>query len=192
MQPALLRELSGYAPTDPGQEVLRQAVLLLVGADPQVHRRESPVHVTAGGVVLDPRGERTLLVLHRKVGRWLQPGGHLEATDASPGAAALREVAEETGVPGVRLLPGLVHLDRHPAPCGAQEHLDLRWCVVAPAGARPVHDEESLDARWFPLDALPADAEPLRPMLAAARARLLRPGRVRPGPAARPGAGAAD
>jgi len=49
-----------------------------------------------------------------------------------------------------------VHLDRHPAPCGAEHHLDVRFLLVAPDGAAPQVSEESLDVAWFPLTALPA------------------------------------
>ena len=173
MQGDLQRELAGYSPTEPAQQGLRLDALALVSGDPRTHLRTNPVHLTAGAVVLDPSGTRTLLVLHRKVGRWLQPGGHLELADLSPAAAALREVREETGVVSVRLLPGIVDLDRHPAPGGAQEHLDLRWCAVAPVDAVPVWDSESLAARWFDVDDLPAERVPLERLLAAAQKRLL-------------------
>jgi ADP-ribose pyrophosphatase YjhB (NUDIX family) len=45
---------------------------------------------------------RVLLHYHAKLGKWLPPGGHIEANEL-PDAAALREVLEETGV-RVRLI----------------------------------------------------------------------------------------
>jgi 8-oxo-dGTP pyrophosphatase MutT (NUDIX family) len=54
-----------------------------------------PVHVTSSAIVVGPRG--TLLHRHKRLGLWLQPGGHIDPGEA-PEDAALREVAEETGL----------------------------------------------------------------------------------------------
>ena len=143
-----------------------------------LRRSHFPAHVTASGVVLDPAGTHVLLVLHRKVGRWLQPGGHVDPEDASLAAAALREVTEETGVQGLRVDPLPVALDRHPAPCGAEEHLDVQFLLTAPGLVAPVVSPESLDVRWWPVDALPAQQADLVSLVAAGVRRLL--GRPQP------------
>ncbi len=136
--------------------------LLHGAADP--FARALPAHVTASALVLDPARRQVLLVHHAKLGRWVQPGGHVDATDAGLAAAALREAREETGVQQLVLLAdGPVDLDRHPAPClppGASEHLDLLYLCQAPGDAVPVVSAESTDVRWFDVDALPADAVP--------------------------------
>jgi 8-oxo-dGTP pyrophosphatase MutT (NUDIX family) len=119
-------------------------------------RAATPAHLTASGVVLTPDGERTCLVLHPRAKAWVQPGGHLEAADGTVADAVAREVFEETGLQGdVDPLP--VMLSRHHAPCRPGEvdwHLDLQCLLVAEA--RPVVvSEESLDATWYPVGALP-------------------------------------
>ena len=169
--------LTSYDPPDEHQARLRLEFLdLLAARDDGVWRSCTPDHLTAGAVVLDLEQRAVLLVLHGKVKRWLQPGGHCEAGDESLGAAALREATEETGVDGLELLPGVLDLDRHAAPCRPGEvehHLDVRHLVLAPQGATPVASDESLDARWFGWDALPDGIEPsIVRMVAAARARL--------------------
>ena len=137
-----------------------------------LRRSHGPAHVTASGVVLDPAGTATLLVLHRKVGLWLQPGGHVDDDDTSLATAATREAAEETGVPGLVVDPVPVALDRHPAPCGVEEHLDVQFLLVAPPGAVPVVSAESLDVRWWSVDALPEQRVDLERLVRAGRARL--------------------
>ena len=169
--------LASYDPVDAHQARLRTEFLGLLDArEDAVWRSCAPDHLTAGAVVLDVERRAVLLVLHGKVKRWLQPGGHCEPGDATLAAAALREATEETGVEGLELVPGVLDLDRHRAPCrpgDIEHHLDVRHLLLAPAGARPVVSPESLDVRWFGWDALPDDIEPsIVRMVTAARARL--------------------
>ena len=162
-------QLEQYTPADAVQEQLRKDFLDRLDAG-ATRREDRPSHLTASGVVVDASRTRVLLVLHKKVHLWLQPGGHLEDGDTTLAQAALREAVEETGVPDLRLMSELpVHLDRHAGPCGAEHHLDVRFLLEAPDSALPVVSEESDDVAWFPLDALPRQCSPdLEAMLSAA------------------------
>jgi 8-oxo-dGTP pyrophosphatase MutT (NUDIX family) len=151
------------APTSQ-QEALRREYLAHLARHPNGTSRDGPsAHLTASCFVLDAAAERVLLTLHRKGRFWVQLGGHLEPGDAGLGAAALREGREESGLPGLRLLPAAdpvpVDLHRH-ALSGAfgrcREHLDVAFAAVAPDGEVPVRSTESLDVAWWPVDALPA------------------------------------
>lgn len=110
-------------------------------------RLAGPVHVTGSAIVVGPRG--VVLHRHKRMGIWLQPGGHLEPGEA-PWEAARREAAEETGL-SLRHpagCPRLVHVDVHPAPL-RHVHLDLRYVLLAAdADPRPAPGE-SQDVRWF-------------------------------------------
>lgn len=172
-----LRTLTGWAAPTPGQERLRAAYVDLLRARPDaLSRRCRPDHLTASTLVLSADGGRALLTLHAKAGRWFQLGGHCEPSDATLAGAAAREVAEESGLAGVRLDPVPVHLDAHEVPfCGGQpgtRHLDVRFVAVAPAGARPVASEESADVRWWPVETPPTDERSLLDLLDLGRARV--------------------
>jgi 8-oxo-dGTP pyrophosphatase MutT (NUDIX family) len=163
--------LKGYE----DQTELRQAYLDHLTEHPDgVWKACHAGHLTASALVIDPEGGRVLLTLHRKLRMWLQTGGHCEPGDASLADAALREATEESGVPGLSLLPGgPVRLDRHPIPPPCHCHFDVQYAVLAPPGAVHAISDESLDVRWFGYDEVPkvADASVVR-LLEATRARL--------------------
>lgn len=167
-----LGELAAFAPPSPAQAALRDRYVAHLHAHPDgLARSCHPDHLTASALVISADRSRVLLTLHAKAGRWFQFGGHCEAGDASLAAAALREASEESGVTGLRLAPGPVHLDEHTVPfCGSLgvvHHLDVRFLAIAPPDAAHAVSDESLDVRWFPVDALPDDE--LSELVAVAR-----------------------
>ncbi|MEU6190373.1 NUDIX domain-containing protein [Nocardia sp. NPDC047038] len=150
--------------TDP-ERSLREAMLAFLGSAPRGCLREhAPGHITASAVVFSHDGREVLLTLHPRVGRWIQLGGHCEERDETVAGAALREATEESGIAHLRLEPGLYGAQAHPITCSLgvpTRHLDLLFRITAPAGAIPVRSHESTDLRWWPVNALPADADVL-------------------------------
>ena len=115
-----------------------------------------PGHLTGSALVVDSAGANTLLMLHAKLGLWLQPGGHADG-DANLAGVALREATEETGIDGLSIWPQPLHLDIHrvdPPKEDPHLHYDVRFLVRAPAEARPQGNHESKGLRWVPLDGL--------------------------------------
>jgi 8-oxo-dGTP pyrophosphatase MutT (NUDIX family) len=155
--------LTDWQAPDPAQDTLRHAVLAFLAARPDGCLRGCvPGHVTGSALVLDHTGARALLTLHPRFGRWLQLGGHCEDTDADILSAALREATEESGVDGLTIDPELASLHVHPVTCSLgvpTRHLDMQFIVRAPRDAEIACSEESLDLRWWPLDALPEDCD---------------------------------
>ena len=117
-------------------------------------------HLTGSAVVVSDAGDRVLLLHHRKLQRWLQPGGHADPGETAGEEVALREAREETAIAGLVLHPTAprpLDVDVHAIPAHgselAHDHLDLRYLVVAPAEASAVHrPEESSALQWFAWD----------------------------------------
>ncbi len=113
-----------------------------------------PVHVTASAIVLSDEPEaRVVLHRHKRLGIWLQPGGHVDAGE-DVRDAALREVLEETGLVARHpdAGPDLVHIDVHQGPRG-HVHLDTRWLLlVDPADAFAPGEGESSAVAWFDVE----------------------------------------
>lgn len=158
--------LKGYQGRDDEQNALRDGYLGHLSAHPDgMWKSCGAGHLTASALVVDPERGKVLLTLHRKLGMWLQMGGHCEPGDSSLAGAALREATEESGIPGLTLLPGgPVTLDSHAIPPPCHRHLDVQYAALAPPGAVETVSEESLDLRWFGWDEVAgvADASVVR------------------------------
>lgn len=166
---ALLRLLAAHQPLDPAEHAHWQQTLEFVSRTVHPAGRSAPEgHVTASAWILSPQRDAALLTHHKKLGRWLQLGGHVEA-DASIELAALREASEESGLQGLTLLDAaLFDVDVHRIPARKDEaehlHFDCRFLLQAPSLDFVVSEESSALA-WLPLhriDASNADAAMLR------------------------------
>jgi 8-oxo-dGTP pyrophosphatase MutT (NUDIX family) len=145
---------SFHQPADGALSKSRELTLLLLActADPFSRHQFTPGHITATGFVFSPDSQRLLLVRHRRLGRWLLPGGHVEKEDAAIWDSARREVIEETRAQlAIAALPPLVGIDVHgiPGKRGEPYHLhhDLIFQFHAIAEELQV-SEESRAVVW--------------------------------------------
>jgi 8-oxo-dGTP pyrophosphatase MutT (NUDIX family) len=156
------------------REALSKAIMLeeLERLDLPFDQGTDPTHVTASAIVVGDRG--LILHRHRRLLRWMQPGGHIERGE-SPEVAVVRECVEETGLAVAHPAdgPALVHVDVHPAARG-HVHLDLRFLLTAPDDDPCPGPGESQEVAWFTWDEASAMADDaLGGALVAAR-RLIR------------------
>lgn len=146
------RQLLAAALVGPEQEALRRRVLDFVDRHPDaLHRCCAAGHLTGSAVVVHPVHQRVVLLHHRKLDRWLQPGGHADG-DGDLAGVALREAVEETGLGDLCVVTPAIELDVHPIPARGGDpdhlHLDLRFLVLAGADTDPVVNHESHAVTW--------------------------------------------
>ena len=108
-------------------------------------------HFTASCWLVDRGGERVLLTHHRKLGFWLQLGGHADG-ERDLRIAALKEAEEESGLCELRIEDAIFDLDRHWIPehkdVPAHWHYDVRYVVHAQGSEAYVVSDESHDLAW--------------------------------------------
>lgn len=158
MQSQLIHLLERHTPYDDTERDHLARTLDFVRRTPLCASRVTPEgHVTASAWLLSPDAGAALLVHHRKLGRWFQPGGHVE-DDATIQDAALREAREESGIVDLALLSeGIFDVDVHLIPARKGEpdhwHFDLRFLLQAGKRTFAV-GEESIDLAWRELGEL--------------------------------------
>jgi 8-oxo-dGTP pyrophosphatase MutT (NUDIX family) len=148
----LVDELAVLRAVDEQQEAVRTSMLMFARAHPDaLHRSCAEGHFTGSALVVEQRTGRVLLLLHTKLRKWLQPGGHTDG-EANLAVTALREATEETGIAGLLVVGEPIDLDIHEVRPPAEPphlHHDIRYVVMAPHGSMPVGNHESQSLRWF-------------------------------------------
>jgi 8-oxo-dGTP pyrophosphatase MutT (NUDIX family) len=151
-------QLEAISPTDEREAASITATLdrLSWPGDP-FDQSSNEHHVTASAFVVSPRG--VILLCHRLLNIWVQPGGHVDPGEQPP-EAAQRETLEETGLTTQHVGNGAVfHVDVHPGPRG-HTHYDLRYLLVAPSREPAPREGESAEVFWFDFAAALSRAEP--------------------------------
>lgn len=153
--------LRGLQPEDESElQSLQRTQVLLADGDRPFDRNCLPGHITASAFVFTSPPHHLLLIRHPTLGRWLQPGGHIEAADASVLQAAIREVHEETGLADLISPLGEVPLDVQvqdiPATKSmpAHQHHDIRMLLTFEGGSEIRVRNEVLASSWFATGAL--------------------------------------
>lgn len=153
----ILEWLHGHTAWDEEEEQMRVQTLNFVGSNRNCLERSNLAgHITGAAWILDETGKKVLLMHHRKLGLWLQPGGH---SDGEPDTrlVALREAQEETGLTSLRVESGeLFDVDVHVIPARKTEprhlHYDLRFVLRADSTEPLQGNSESKDLLWVPLE----------------------------------------
>ena len=146
----LARQLLEAAPGQGFDQDRRRILDLIDEYEDIAVRTCRPGHLTGSAFVVDPSRMSCLLLFHTKLQRWLQPGGHADG-DTNLAHVALREAQEETGLHGLQVVTPAIDIDIHrvdPPKEDAHLHLDVRYLVIAQAGAEPQGNHESQGLQW--------------------------------------------
>ncbi len=152
----LLDQLTRYSGSWPAESTTTSDFLTFVSSHDDAFQRSCLIgHVTGSAFIVDPTMAMTLLVHHRKLDKWLQPGGHCDPGETAL-TAAVREALEETGVSATALSPvQLFDIDIHAIPARADVpahlHYDARFILVAEPGITAV-SHESHAVEWVSLE----------------------------------------
>lgn len=151
--------LERYASSYPGEEEVSSRFIEFVRRHEDCFERSLAAgHVTGSAWILNADSSKTLLTHHRKLGKWLQTGGHADG-DPDVLRVALREAEEETGLPALRAAtPEIFDLDIHLIPARKSEaahfHYDARFLLRHEGPEAFVVSDESHDLAWVPLSQL--------------------------------------
>ncbi len=152
----LLAELERYVPGDDRERAMAREIRAFVERYPAAFDRALAIgHVTGSAWVVDRAGAFALLTHHRKLGKWLQLGGHADG-DCDVRRVALREAREESGLCAiVAATPGIYDVDVHAIPARGEEsahlHYDVRFAFFANPHEAPRASAESHAVAWVPL-----------------------------------------
>jgi len=141
-------------------DAVRDFLAFLDSSADVFQRWHPPGHFTGSAWLISADGTRVLLTHHRKLGRWLQLGGHADG-DADLAQVALREALEESGLSGLRVEPAVFDIDRHRIPARGEQpehwHYDVRYVVWAGSDERFVVSDESHALAWRDIAELAED-----------------------------------
>ncbi|MFZ4718880.1 MAG: GNAT family N-acetyltransferase [Ilumatobacteraceae bacterium] len=146
----VLDAVAAHRPVDARErDSIAEFLQVVPTLDAPFDEAKGTVHVTGSAIVVTEDRTRVLLHRHKRLGIWIQPGGHVDAGEL-PWEAALREAGEETGLP-VRLAgdePQFVHVDVHPGPRKHRHH-DVRYLIESPHVPPAPPEGESQEVEWL-------------------------------------------
>lgn len=153
-QHSVLSQLAQLTPENPEEADARDHIASFVRRQSAFWSRDTAEgHLTASAWITDPEGEKAVLLHHRKLGIWVQPGGHVDDEDDSLQLASRREAAEETGLSSLKLKQaGIFDVDVHRIPARRQEaahwHLDVRFWWTTENSRLAINDEAN-ELAWL-------------------------------------------
>lgn len=153
-QTSVMKQLHDYQPQDLEEKKAQAFILEFVDRHSAYWSRSTlEGHLTASAWITDAQCKSAVLLHHRKLDMWVQPGGHIDDDDTSLASASRREAQEETGLTGLRLKQqGIFDLDVHAIPARRTEpehwHLDVRFWWIADDTTLTIN-EESNELAWL-------------------------------------------
>ena len=155
----LLKLLKSYQQKFPEETPCVERYIAFVTSNPHCFERSLEIgHVTGSAWVVNRAGTHTLLTHHKKLDKWLQPGGHADG-NSNVLDVALQEAREETGIHNFKVLSdGIFDLDIHLIPARkdipTHYHYDARFVLQTIDSERYQVSDESHDLAWIEIKKL--------------------------------------
>lgn len=159
---AILTLVEEYLSKFPGEKERASQLIQFVKqyeGEALFNRKNFTGHITTSAFITNEKDDSLLLLKHKFLNRWLQPGGHVDATDKSLVASALREACEETGLSAsdIELVSAeIFDIDSHNIPENttkqepAHVHHDIRFLFTCSySNPLSISLEESTDSKWI-------------------------------------------
>ncbi|MEZ4928044.1 MAG: NUDIX hydrolase [Saprospiraceae bacterium] len=156
----IIKWLTGLESEFEEEDLFRKLTLEFIDANDDFWQRSNESgQLTGSAWVLNPGKDKALMVHHRGLDKWFQPGGHAELTDNSLLDTSLREASEECGLQNLTLISeGLFDLDIHIIPpkgeVAGHLHYDFRFAFIAESEALDPDLAEVKDLIWVPVENL--------------------------------------
>lgn len=153
----LLDLLEKHSPIDENELKMTNETIEFVKTHEDCFKRELLIgHVTGSAWIVNNARTHVLMMHHRKLNQWFQPGGHCDG-DADVLNVALKEANEETGLENLKVVTGEIYdVDVHQIPerkgIPAHYHYDVRFLIEADMNEPLVVTEESNDLAWVSLE----------------------------------------
>ena len=151
----LIEELRNFAGIFEKEIGIKERFIAFVEENENCFERNLLIgHVTASAFVFDPNTSKVLLLHHKKLDKWLQPGGHCDGNKNTL-EVALTEVWEETGIKIANPSNKIFDLDIHTIPehknVPEHEHFDVRYLFEADSKVLLTQNHETNELKWVPI-----------------------------------------
>jgi 8-oxo-dGTP pyrophosphatase MutT (NUDIX family) len=157
----LITKLEAYKPMDSDEsDSLGYALSFIKAHEDCFDRTQTAGHITGSAWIVNQSWDKVLLIHHKKLNKWLQPGGHCDGSTDVIGTA-FREAQEETGITPKLISEEIFDVAAHNIPAKGDEpshiHYDMRYLFEANDTLPLVMEEgKANDIRWVPLEELEA------------------------------------
>ena len=150
----LLQLLENYQTQDQNEAKMVQETIVFVKENPDCFERTLLIgHITGSAWIMDKTRTSALLIHHKKLDQWFQPGGHCDG-ETNVLQVALKEAQEETGLANLNVVSEQIFdVDIHLIPerkgIPAHYHYDIRFLLEADQNEPLQISEESNDLAWI-------------------------------------------
>jgi 8-oxo-dGTP pyrophosphatase MutT (NUDIX family) len=152
---AIIQLLNDFSPLLPEEQAFKSRIIAFIENEPDCFKRGHLAgHITGSAFIVNETYTKTALVLHAKINKWLQPGGHADG-DSDIMRVALKEAEEETGLTQLKVVKQIFDIDIHTIAerkaVPVHLHYDIRFLIMANEAEPFLISDESADIQWIDL-----------------------------------------